>query len=83
VGALDGRTWPDLLGAADDDPALPIVAVTFEEEPPMWPPFSFEEDSLFWKPLLDVTTWDGCGCWLDDTILIGPFLKEFIMFLAG
>lgn len=76
VGALDGLVWPDLLGApleVADEP-------TFVE----WL-FNFETESLFAKLLVEL----GAGLnyeleptWF-ETILIGPFLKEFIMFLDG
>lgn len=58
VGALEGLAWPDLLGAAE---LPPIFVDAFELEPPIPPDImlaplpNLEEESLFWKPLLDVT----------------------------
>ncbi len=57
VGALEGLVWPDLLGAAELPPTFVEV---FEFEFPIPPKMllpapNLEEESLFWKPLLDVT----------------------------
>lgn len=85
IGALDGLVCPLLLGAAE----LPPTFVDgLEFDPPIPPDImllplpNLEEESLFWKPLLDVTCALVCY-WLVETIFIGPFLNEFIMFLAG
>ena len=59
VGALDGLVCPLLLGAAVELPPTLDEALEFELPIPpdiMLPPFpNLDEESLFWKPLLDVT----------------------------
>ena len=58
VGALDGLVCPLLLGAAELPPIF-VDALVFELPIPpdiMLPPLpNLDEESLFWKPLLDVT----------------------------